>query len=359
MSAFNDFLVEESIIQPGTNIFTVQKLDPNIDYYIVGFIMKQCDDIDMHGISRGPNNAQKSYSNATKLRAGTTYGFRKSGRRGKVPWSRATALGNPSISDLVSSYMLGLHKRKVTKGETSTSARAIGPDTLRRLYEHNHKPENWNNEHLSQGNWCGGNTRRLLQAVYLIAFTCLLRIDEVLNLQAHEVDVYDNKDDIGCMSITLPFRKNAPVGGIPPFVLQELPEQMAHLCPVRAFSAWISASRINKGNLFPNIDKRDRPKAEVFLQLFQNNLWNLDIIPYPYGTHSFRRGGCQWFACELRWSIRQICEWGGWSTDFSHLTIVKYLISANDTPTLRRDEFFKLDRQVVKCMTCGRTCPCA
>ncbi len=42
---------------------------------------------------------------------------------------------------------------------------------------------------------------------------CLLRIDEVLNLQAHEVDVYDDEDDIGCMLITLPFRKNAPVGG--------------------------------------------------------------------------------------------------------------------------------------------------
>lgn len=113
MSAFNDFLVEESIIQPGTNIFTLQKLDPNIDYYIVGFIMKRCDDIDMHGISRGPNNAERGYSNAQKLRAGTTYGFRKTGRRGKVPWNRATAQGNPSISDLVSSYMLGLHKRKV------------------------------------------------------------------------------------------------------------------------------------------------------------------------------------------------------------------------------------------------------
>ncbi|PBK88149.1 hypothetical protein ARMGADRAFT_937764, partial [Armillaria gallica] len=289
-----------------------------------------------------------SYLNAMKLRAGTTYGFHKSGRQGKVPWSRATALGNPSISDLVSSYMLGLHKCKVAKGETSTSARAIGPDTLQQLYEHNHKPENWNNKHLSQGNWCGGNTWQLLQAVYLIVFTCLLCIDKVLNLQAHEVNVYDNEDDIGCMSVTLPFCKNAPVGGkciellvplpadlfrtlgIPPFILQEFPEQMAHLCP----------------------------KAEVFLQLFRNNLWDLDIIPYPYGTHSFHCGGCQWFACKLRWSIRQICEWGGWSTDFSHLTIVKYLISANDTPTLCRDEFFKLDCQVVKCMTCGRTCPC-
>ncbi|PBK83564.1 hypothetical protein ARMGADRAFT_1048412 [Armillaria gallica] len=239
----------------------------------------------MHGISRGPNNAQKSYSNATKLRAGTTYGFCKSGCQGKVPWSKATALGNLSISDLVSSYMLGLHKCK---------------DTLWRLYEHNHKPENWNNEHLSQGNWSGGNTQRLLQAVYLIVFTCLLRIDEVLNLQAHEVDVYDNEDDIGCMSITLPFHKNMPVGGIPPFVLQELPEQMAHLCPVRAFSTWISASRINKGNLFPNIDKCDCPVTTKSTAM-----------------------------------KAEICKWGGWSTDFSHLTIVKYLISANDTPTLR------------------------
>ncbi len=46
---------------------------------------------------------------------------------------------------------------------------------------------------------------------------------------------------------------------IPPFVLQKLPEHMAHLCPIRALAIWIAASRINKGYLFPNIDKRDRP----------------------------------------------------------------------------------------------------
>ncbi|KAK0437443.1 uncharacterized protein EV420DRAFT_1623400 [Desarmillaria tabescens] len=271
----------------------------------------------MHGTSKGPDDAQRSYSHAQKLRAGTTYGFHKTGRRGKVPWNRATALGNPSISDLVSSYMLGLHKHKVAKGETSTSARAIGPGILKQLYVHNHKHENWDNNHLSQGNWCRGNMRRLLQAIYLVVFTCLLCIDEVLNIQAHEVDLYnDEVDNTACVSITLPFHKNAQFGDIPPFVLRELPEHMAHLCP----------------------------KPEVFLQLFRNNLWDLGITPYPYGTHSFR----QWWM-----------PWGGWSSDFSHMTIVKYLISSNDTLTLRRDEFFKLDRQVVKCWTCGRTCPCA
>lgn len=101
----------------------------------------------MHGVSKAHDEPQKSYSYAQKLRASTTYGFRKGGR-GKVPWDRATASGNPSISDVVSSYMLGLRKRKVcfifndakllrtdksiqvAKGEIPTSARAISPVNL-------------------------------------------------------------------------------------------------------------------------------------------------------------------------------------------------------------------------------------
>ncbi len=31
-------------------------------------------------------------------------------------------------------------------------------------------------------------------------------------LQAHEIDVYNDKDDIGCMLSTLYFHKNIPVG---------------------------------------------------------------------------------------------------------------------------------------------------
>ncbi len=129
MLVFNDFLVEESIIQLGTNIFNCAEAWPKhwllhcwvyhetvyLSIQSVSSLsdLTRCDDIDMHGISRGPNNAQKSYLNAMKLRAGTTYGFRKTGHQGKVPWSRVTALENPSISDLVSLYMLGLHKCKV------------------------------------------------------------------------------------------------------------------------------------------------------------------------------------------------------------------------------------------------------
>ncbi len=41
MAMFNNFLVQENIIQPGMDIFRLQKLDSNIDYYIVGFIMQK------------------------------------------------------------------------------------------------------------------------------------------------------------------------------------------------------------------------------------------------------------------------------------------------------------------------------
>jgi hypothetical protein len=34
-------------------------------------------------------------------------------------------VGNPSVSDTVSSYMVSLRRRKVRAGETQTSARAI------------------------------------------------------------------------------------------------------------------------------------------------------------------------------------------------------------------------------------------
>ena len=100
--------------------------------------------------------------------------------------------------------------------------------------------------------------------------------------------------------------------------------------------------------------------TEQFLEMFCNNLLDVGIDPHPYGTHSFRRGGCQYLACYRQWSMRQLCEWGGWSTELTYMTIVKYLISWNDDPTEKREDFFNPNRApVVKCFTCGRSCPCA
>ena len=94
--------------------------------------------------------------------------------------------------------------------------------------------------------------------------------------------------------------------------------------------------------------------------MFRNNLLDIEIDPTPYGNHSFRHGGCQWMSVDLRWNLRTICEWGGWSMEFTNLTIVKYLISSNDAPSRERGDFFNFEGgTTIKCSMCGRTCACA
>ena len=100
--------------------------------------------------------------------------------------------------------------------------------------------------------------------------------------------------------------------------------------------------------------------SERFLEMFRNNLIDIGVDPSSYGTHSFRRGGCQYLHLECRWPLRRICEWGGWSLEFTNMTIVKYLISHNDDPTEPREQFFNPERRpTVKCPQCGRSCGCA
>ncbi|KAF8907239.1 hypothetical protein CPB84DRAFT_293052 [Gymnopilus junonius] len=97
--------------------------------------------------------------------------------------------------------------------------------------------------------------------------------------------------------------------------------------------------------------------SEQFLELFRNNLLDIGVDPIPYGTHSFRHGGCQYLASNRHWPLRQICDWGGWSVEFSNLTIVRYLISWNDNPVDTREDYFNPARQPAeRCFQCGRTC---
>ncbi|KAJ6631661.1 DNA breaking-rejoining enzyme [Mycena sp. CBHHK59/15] len=318
------------------------------------------------------------------MRASATYGFGRIHGLGSLPWQRSEVTGkmtgNPSVSETVSRYMMSLRKRKareaeniinVRSGETATSARAVTPKILHKLYHYNNKPEvseikpvkqRKRNAPVDINEWGGGRSRRLLHAVYVIAFLCLLRFDEALKIQAQDI----RRIDESTYELTLPFRKTSQYGDIKPFVLHELPEDQAYLCPVRALSAWLSVSRITTGYLFPTVTLRDqigestRPmKSDRFLEMFRNNLLDIGLDPYPYGTHSFRRGGCQYFASHRRWSLRRICEWGGWSMEFSSLTIVKYLIGWNDDPTELRENFLNPNQKISeRCPACGRTCAC-
>ena len=58
------------------------------------------------------------------------------------------------------------------------------------------------------------------------------------------------------------------------------------------------------------------------MEYFRNNLIDIGEDITKYGTHSFRRGGCQYLASERRWDIRKLCDWGdgAWTLTISPLS---------------------------------------
>lgn len=99
---------------------------------------------------------------------------------------------------------------------------------------------------------------------------------------------------------------------------------------------------------------------DSFMECFRNSLLDVEVDPRPYGTHSFRRGGCQYLSVVLRKPFREICQWGGWAVDFDNPgTIFKYLLAWSDSP-LGNEDFLNPDRPGTDmCHACGRTCLCA
>ncbi|KAG1780322.1 DNA breaking-rejoining enzyme [Suillus placidus] len=292
-----------------------------------------------------------TYGHAQKMRASMTYTFGRLNGLGNMPWHESDAggglmVGNPSISVEVSSYMCFLHRCK--------------------LYHHNHLAHNWTIRKYQPGErgqsgldlWGGGHVQRLLQAAYTVLFLCMLHFDEVLKIQVHNLQAHEDRmvcgaSNLECLCCSA--RSDCPVE-IKLFHLWSLPSCEAHICPVRALAAWLSESKITSAAQIP--DARHQ-SSEQFLELFCNNLLDINIDPAPYGTHSFRRGGCQYLHVEKHWPLRRICEWGGWSAEFSNLTIVKYLISLDD-PAEPREHFFDPNRPpMVKCPQCRRCCACA
>ncbi|KAF8899474.1 hypothetical protein CPB84DRAFT_1815663 [Gymnopilus junonius] len=287
--------------------------------------------------SKPQNQIHDSYVHGQKMCASMTYLF---GQILGLVSGKMT--GNPSISEQVSSYMMSLWTCKATHAITS--------ETLKKLYNENNKPENskikvyepslWS-QAADIDDWGGGITRRALQAIYTIAFLCLLCSDEL-----HDDD---------SITLTLDFWKTHHDGGIKPFHIYPLPWDEAHLCPVHALGKWIKASKITSGYLFWKMASGDRPDAddkpmtsEQFLELFQNNLLNIRVDPIPYRTHSFRCGGCQYLSSV--WCC----------TEFSNFTIVCYFISRNDNPTDKHEDYFNpAQKPAIKCFQCGRSCHCA
>ncbi|KAL1671882.1 DNA breaking-rejoining enzyme [Schizophyllum commune] len=345
-----------------------------------------CDSINFwDGSDKPADELRNGLSSADKIRASLSFLFGiicgLGTREWKVDPHTGKASGNPSLSPVVGRYMVALKKRKALSGETPQSARAITPVSrkgevysspfsqraqaiMKQLYM-------FNRRHYESAGGSDNWTARLLQCAYTIANLCLLRFDEVLHIRMQDIRYVVDGPEGGYFLLTLPKRKTFKFGRVPPFPLWPLESDEAHMCPYRALCEWLSTTGHRTGYLFPRLTSDHRqtacmgetPKehlsASVFLEMFRINLLQVGVDYSPYGTHSFRRGGCQYLIVDRRWNIRRVCEWGGWSTTYSHLTIVKYIISVADEPMSSRADFFRPGGWVTRlCRACGRSCGC-
>ncbi|KAJ7255530.1 DNA breaking-rejoining enzyme, partial [Mycena haematopus] len=326
-----------------------------------------CDIIDLAGRPIPKDKVVPTYAHAQKMRAAMTYAFGHVHRLGSTPWQDSPVpSGNPSVSNIVSSYMISLRRRKVQAGETSVSSRAITQEILLKMYNFN--TSDGRSSVPIKNSWCGPRTRLMIQAACVVAFACLLRFDEVLRIQMSDLEfLFDDHNEGTIIKLMLRSRKTAQFGGIKPFYLHRLPDHEAHLCPVRALCHWIVASGHTTGFLFRSVSKKGHVSminrtisTTAFLLLLRNNLLEVGVDPTPYGTHSIRRGAVQYLLLLKRKGLRQICEWGGWSTDFSSTSVLRYIISISDDIQLNREEFLDPNRPPqLKCYVCGRSCHCS
>lgn len=79
---------------------------------------------------------------------------------------------------------------------------------------------------------------------------------------------------------------------------------------------------------------RLRMEYDQFAKLFKNHLKDIGRPFSLYGSHSFRRGGCQFFNQVLNWPVVDIVAYGGWSLQDQNI-VVLYLNGANDLKSCR------------------------
>lgn len=145
-------------------------------------------------------------------------------------------------------------------------------DILKRLYDFNiayedeEGPINRKRRVEEDGVWGGSSVRTMVQLIYILAFLCLLRFDEVLNIQWSWIttDTHNGRHRI---KLALPYRKTHQYGGesfrvhkpfstsnrtnatdISPFFLYEN-TTFPWLCPVKAFAHWIQLNEKNNSGM--------------------------------------------------------------------------------------------------------------
>ncbi|KAK7016490.1 hypothetical protein R3P38DRAFT_3321031 [Favolaschia claudopus] len=284
----------------------------------------------------------KKYSTAVSTRAALTYWYRtirpnESVSEWRIDSSTGQCYGLPTRSRHVSEFMTGLEKTKAKAGEVSTSARALSLSDMHNLYDHCFRP----NATPAEMRW--GIT------AYLFAWLLLLRFEEVVRLQFESINMIPGTREY--FEVQLSTRKSAQTGVGHAWTLHAN-DTDPKICPVRALIrlAVVYGETVSlTGALFLKVNKngailQDPITTSVISRNLTIDLQNLGYKSWTmYGTHSFRRGGCQHRIKNKGWTVDMVAAWGGWS-QVEAITMFRYFYSPKDNHEFMAD----YDRNVPK-----------
>ncbi|KAJ7226358.1 hypothetical protein B0H12DRAFT_1030497 [Mycena haematopus] len=339
------------------------------------------DTLDAEGNPKPPNIQTHKYATAQKMRAAVSYCLTRNKNCSTARWHESEVnpgvmLGNPSLSEIVSSYMVALKRRKVQAREIVLSSRALTSKMICSLYDYNNTGNRSVVQPLAKRSatvaWCGARTRLLLHAVICLMFLGCMRSDEVLGLRMEDLTFYaDEKGKKSIMQVHVNSRKNAQTGvGIKPQVYHQLPLHERHLDPFIAVCFWLEASSIKTGYLFRDVSlKTDRVSTkntymsnQKLLSILRENLLDINVDPIRFGTHCGKRGGVQWLLKEKRKPLSDVCDWVGWSADYRMNSAWRYVVGIFDELETMVKIWGFYDPNLPPqnaCPQCGRSCNCA
>ncbi|KAF9069026.1 hypothetical protein BDP27DRAFT_1223424, partial [Rhodocollybia butyracea] len=191
-------------------------------------IVSSCDEINLNGTPKDSSVERATFTHAQKMRAAATFGFGRVHGLGMLAWHRSEVsgkmLGNPSVSETLTSYMLSLRRRKTLKGEISLSARAVTSALISQLYNYNNQPvfkepqaykPSARNVPKEPDGWGGTRSRTECNLGYCLSFCGLLRVDELLKIQVHDIELETDPETglVITLTLHLPFRKTSQFGG--------------------------------------------------------------------------------------------------------------------------------------------------
>ncbi len=103
---------------------------------------------------------------------------------------------------------------------------------------------------------------------------------------------------------------------------------LVKLCPVSAYTEWITLANLNSGAVFRSVDRWGRigvdgMHADSLVPLLRTLFANADIDnPAQYSGHSLRRGFATW-ATSNGWDLKTLMEYVGWKNVQSAMRYVE------------------------------------